>query len=224
MGKFLASLLVITLALSSCSDQSGFQGQRESTFVRYKLVYDNAKYQTVASTEFFDYNENGKKLNLNISAKPVIRYNNSRSQIEFSERDLMYYKVFPGKITSLTSAYEFTANTQPYSNYLILPNPVSLPSSFNSLVKSDGLSLTFSGNLVDANEKVVLKIGDLVFENSTISSNKFELSAQDLQSLPIGNVVANISRIKRLDATDAAPAGGIKQTEYVSGEKIITVF
>lgn len=224
MGKFLTCLLVIALALYSCSDQSGFEGQRESTFVRYKLVYDNAKYQTVASTEFFEYTESGKKLNLNISQKPVIRYNNSRSGIEFSERELMYYKVFPGKITSLTSAYEYTPNTQPYSNYLILPNSVSLPSTFNSLVKSNGLTLTFSGSLVDANEKVILKIGDLVFENSAIGSNKFELSAQELQSLPTGNVVANISRIKRLDATDAAPAGGIKQTEFVSGEKIITVF
>lgn len=224
MKKIIGSFLVIAFAFNSCSDQSGTLGQRESVFVRYKLVYDNAKYQTITSTEFFDISENGNKLNLNVSLKPIIRYNNSRSQIEFSERELMYYKVFPGKITSLTSAYQYTENSISYSNYLILPNSVSLPASFNSIVKSNGLTLTFGGSLIDANEKVVLKIGDLTFENTTIGSNKFELTPQDLQNLPQGNVVANISRIKRLDATDAAPAGGVKHTEFISGEKIVTVF
>jgi hypothetical protein len=223
MKKVLILISIIVIIANSCGRGSGFLGQREAVFARYKLVYDHAKYQTTASTEFFQYSENGQKLNLHVSLKPIIRYNNSTSLIEYSQKDWMYYRVFDGKVNTITSSYQYTYQIQPYTNTLQLPSAISFPSGFNSLVKANGLTLTFNGNAIDQNEKVVLQIGDLTFENSKVGSNTFELTAQDLQKLPTGNLTATLTRIKRLDATEASPAGGVKQTEYKSGEKIIAV-
>ncbi|MBX2902393.1 MAG: hypothetical protein KF872_02465 [Chitinophagales bacterium] len=213
---------LVSLGLVSCSSESGIHGERETTFALYKLIYQASGNTTRAQAEFYEFNENGRKLNLQRSASAEVRFKNSTQDVKFNDNSLYFYRDFKGKEIGVSVYFEYVAKTQAYVNTLSLPTSIGIGTSFNSFVKANGATVPFTG-AVAANEKVVLKIADATFENATLGSAEFVLSAQDVAAVPVGNVPVSVTRIKRVAAAEATPAGGILQTEYHSGDKIITV-
>ncbi|MCS6818310.1 MAG: hypothetical protein RMJ53_01570 [Chitinophagales bacterium] len=220
-------VLIIAIASSffvNChTESSGYFQGRENTFTRYSLIYYESLNLSAAEAEFFEFNEDGRKLNLNLSVPAKVTFDKSIQGVKFDDMRLKYYKNFSGIKKNVSVEFYYTSNNIPYINDIEMVNSVGLPISLSSVQKGAGLNFTFIGAPVAKNEQVILKINELTFTNNKEGSNSFDISSSELSSLPIGNAKVSILRMKRVPATSAPEAGGVLVSAYQSAEKTISI-
>lgn len=209
------------LSISACRDKIALNDMRVDTFARYIQRYDAAQNKTSAYAEFFKHDEAGIKLNVgrSVPAKVVFNYTDAR----FDDSRLFYSTTFNNKVNSIVVRYSYVDGDIPFINNLSLPAVISLPEEIAVISKNSDLSFTFGGQGIGADEKVVLKIGDVTFENSVLGSTGFNIKSNELSAIKSGSTKVTLTRIKRLPADEGTMAGGVKQSEYSTGAKSIVV-
>lgn len=220
--KSLSFVCIITLILSSCSNDSGLLGQKESIFAHYKLTYNASQYETVASAEFYEGNEGGSKLDLGFTVPAKITFADQEN-VKYDAKQLVFYKDYNGKLSQIKVKFFYTAGIVEYVNYIFMAKDISIPTSVTTLTKADGLKFTFGGASVGVDEKVVLKVGNLIFANTTVGSNEFDIKASELATLSPGNIQISISRHKWGTAKEGTPAGGKVEGIFNAAPKTIAV-
>ena len=228
--KNLLLFLLAFIILSSCDTESSDEVAVSALWQGYALYYDKTENKTWAMAEFRDGGPFGNDVIL--YAPSGITMNGNNMHYHAIPFDLFFHHyglIEDGLLSAVT--YVFTdKNSKTYTNHADLTGmEVDFPSNMDTISKSEGIVIYWSGDPVKLGESVKVEI--TVFNDtttlysestSTVGDISISFSATELAAIPTGMQSFDITRSVTADLQAVTAKGGMIETTYhASGDYYI---
>jgi hypothetical protein len=208
-------LLAASLSFQACKkDSSEVDPNRIKT--EYVLVYDQNDNRTTARALFSTGMFNGRDVKLNEGAS--IQFNGASMDYRYGGT---YERTFTGILDS--GVFVYNDNMQrSFTNKLYRVQPIDYPNYFNAVTRGQSMDIVWSGNALQAGERVELKITNTSSSDSSVTftvtnpgaTSVFIDGNQLFNRLRAGNARAVLQRYRLEGLEQGTPEGGSRNMIY----------
>lgn len=223
-GFRFAFLLLSIVFFQSCSKENASDVNQEKIYQYYEVFYNKNTDKTWVVARFNFGGPTGTILELDSGA--TVTFNNQI--LPYNALFAGHYKEFAGRVT--TGSFVYTnLNNQTFTNTLPSVDTLAYETSFDTLIKSQANTITWSGSPLAANEAVGVFVGGWTWGDDALAyqdgdgATNLVLGITQLSSLPFGPATVYMDRAITRNLTQATSEGGVIVAKYRCANKIVQV-
>lgn len=207
--------LALPIILSSCQKEDSSDVNQDKIYSVYELFYNANTDKTVAIARFRFGTPTGTLLEVTSPASITFNGDDMPYSVAYSG----HAKEYSGLLTSGTFIYTNTEGTV-FTNTTPTMTTLDYPAGFDTIVKSQSNTLTWTGTALSANERANFFIGtwtwgeDALFTTSGNGANNIVMGINQLSNLALGSSTGYIDRVNESAIAQGTSEGGLIRTRY----------
>lgn len=214
---FGAILIAITfpLVFTACQKEDSADVNQDKIYTVYELFYNENSDKTVAICRLRFGSPTGTLLEATDPAG--VTFNGD--VLPYSAVYSGHAKEYAGLISSGTFAYTNVDGTV-YTNTLPTMTTLSTPADFDTIIKSQANTYTWTGNALNADERVNLFVGswtwgqDALFFATGNGTTDIVMGTNQLSNLAEGSSTLYVDRVHEVAVSQGTSEGGVIRTRY----------
>lgn len=207
--------LSIPVLITSCQKEDSSDVNQDKIYTVYELFYNQNSDKTVAIARLRFGTPTGTLLEATDPAGVTFNGDVLPYEVAYSG----HAKEYAGQITSGDFAYTNTEGTV-FTNSVPSMGIIGYEAGFDTIVKSQANTFTWTGNALAANERANLFVGswtwgqDAAFFSYTQGSTNIIMGVNQLASLAEGTSTCYLDRVNEVAVTEGTSEGGVIRTRY----------
>lgn len=213
--KSMLALMTMSLIFVACNKEDSADVNQDKIYAVYELFYNQNSDKTVAVCRLRFGGATGTLLEANSPAYVLFNGDTLPYSVAYSG----HAKEYAGLINSGTFVYS-DVDGNVFTNTTPNMGTVAHPAGFDTIVKSQANTYTWSGNSLVANERMELFVGtwtwgqDAAFLATGVGSNNIVMGVNQLSNLAVGGSTLYVDRVTEVAATQVTSEGGVCRSRY----------